>query len=90
MSCIPNMSGAKNPQTGQMDRKNNKTVAAPIPVMAGTTLGQYTLHADESTKPLTLGKYTVKYSNKLVLAPSPKKVKCNKPRLALSLLQTTE
>jgi hypothetical protein len=56
INCVPEIKGAKNPHTGQVARRNTRLERTATRPMAGRTLGQYTLHAEESLNPLNRGK----------------------------------
>lgn len=76
------INGDRNPHTGQVARMSNSKATIPVAVIVGTTLGQYTSHALESESPLTLGKYSIKYSRRVVLMPTHSATICNRDRLA--------
>jgi hypothetical protein len=53
---VPEIRGAKNPQTGHNARRNIRYDTIVTTAIVGITFGQYTPQADESDSPFTFGR----------------------------------
>ena len=88
--CVPNTKGERNPQTGHIPRRNKRNEVTAKTAAVGITRGQYTLQAEESIKPLNLGKYTVKYMAKAMVTAQPIPEILSNIRFVNSLLHNVE